>query len=103
MLPDKRVTTDPYLDNHVHIIAVNTTDTPAGFLKIQIEVKNLTSDTQTFSYQIEWFDQAGMAMHMPTDTTISRTIEGGETQEIVALAPTITAKDFRVKFLHPVN
>ena len=102
-LPDKRVTSDPELDRHVHVVGVNSTDTPGGFLKIQIHVQNQTSSMQTYSYRVEWFDQSGMLITLPTDNSTSRTIEGKETQDIVALAPTITAKDFRVKFLQPSN
>ncbi len=102
-LPDKRVTSDPDLDRQVHIVGVNTTDTPAGFLKIQIQVQNQTTSMQTFSYRVEWFDPNGMLISLPTDNSTSRTIEGQETQDIVALAPTTTAKDFRVKFLKPSN
>jgi uncharacterized protein YcfL len=100
---DKRVITDPSLNRGVHILAVNTTDTPAGFLKIQIEVRNETSSLKSFTYRVEWFDQAGMALHMATDTSVSRSIEGKETMDIVALAPTATAKDFKVTFLQSAN
>jgi uncharacterized protein YcfL len=103
MMPDKRVITDSSLNRHVRIIGVNSTDTPAGFLKIQIQVQNVTSSLQSFTYRIEWFDQTGMVITLPTDTAISHSLEGKETFEIVAIAPTTTAKDFRVKFLQPAN
>jgi uncharacterized protein YcfL len=102
-VPNKRVTSDYVLARHVHIIGVNTSDTPTGFLKVQVQLENLTSSTQTFTYRVEWFDLNGMAITLPTDTSISRTIEGKETTEIVALAPTPTAKDYRIKFLQPAN
>jgi len=103
MLPDKRVITDPVLDRHVHILGVNTAETPAGFLKIQVQVLNVTSSLQSFTYRVEWFDQNGMIITLPTDTSISRTIEGRETTELVAIAPTPSARDFRIKFLQPSN
>ena len=103
MLSDQRVITDTTLNRHVRIIGVNTATGPAGFLKIQVEVQNLTSRPQSFTYRVEWFDENGMLINLPTTTAIPRTIEGKETMDLTATAPTDRAKDFRIKFLEPTN
>jgi uncharacterized protein YcfL len=103
MLPDKRVITDASLNRHVEIIGVNTATGPEGFLKIQVEVHNKTRSEQTFTYRVEWFDENGMIISLPTASATPRTIEGMETLAITATAPTDRAKDFRIKFLEPTN
>jgi uncharacterized protein YcfL len=103
MLADKRVITDSTLNRHVAILGVNTATGPAGFLKIQVELQNTSSSPHAFTYRVEWFDENGMIINLPTAAAIPRTIEGKETLSITATAPTDKAKDFRIKFLEPTN
>ena len=103
MIADKRVITDETLENKVNIIGVNEATTPGGFLQIQVEVLNGRSSMQEFSYHIEWFDMNGMAINTPSSVWIPRQIEGRESLTITAVAPTLTAKDFRVKFMENVR
>lgn len=103
VIADKRVITDESLANKVSIIGVNDATTPGGFLQIQIEVLNESRSMQDFNYRIEWFDMNGMAINTPSSVWIPRQIEGKETLTITAVAPTPTAKDFRVKFLENVR
>lgn len=103
MLPDKRVLTDSTLNRHVNILGVNSATGPAGFLKIQVELQNRTSRPHAFTHRIEWFDENGMIINLPTAAAIPRTIEGKETISITATAPTEKAKDFRIKLLEPTN
>lgn len=103
MLADKRVVTDTGLHGRVRVIGVNTATGPAGFLKIQIEVQNLTSHLVRFTYRVEWFDENGMIINLPTRTAIPRSLEGKETASITATAPTDRAKDFRIRFLSSLN
>lgn len=103
MLPDKRIITDASLNRRMRVLGVNTITTPAGFLKIQIEVQNLTGSLKACTYRIEWFDEHAMIIQSATATALPLTLEGRETKSVTALAPTPTAKDFRIKFLEPVN
>ena len=103
MLADKRVITDTSLYGHVRILGVNTATGVAGFLKIQVEVQNLSSFAQSFTYRVEWFDENGMIINLPTMSAIPRTLEGKETAAITATAPTDRAKDFRIQFRSPTN
>lgn len=99
MLSDKRLITDTGLHNSVQPIGLNTTTGPGGFLKVQVELQNTTGSAQKFTYRIEWYDENGMVINSPTAAAIPRSIEGGETLAITAMAPTDRAKDFRIKFL----
>ena len=99
MVADKRVITDSGLYGKVRILGVNTATVSTGFLKIQVEVENLSSSQAAFAYRIEWFDANGMILDTPTSVWIDRHIQGGETLSITGIAPTETAKDFRIKFI----
>ena len=103
MIADKRLITDDTLKRKVNIVGLNEGITPGGFLQVQIEVLNRKNSMQTFSYRFEWFDMNGMLVDTPTSVWIPRQIEGQETLTITAVAPTTTAKDFRVKFMENVR
>ena len=103
VIADKRVITDDTLKRKVNIVGLNEGITPGGFLQVQIEVLNRKNSMQTFSYRFEWFDMNGMLVDTPTSVWIPRQIEGQETLTITAVAPTTTAKDFRVKFMENVR
>ncbi len=103
MLPDRRVITDSSLNRHVNILGINTTTGPGGFLKIQVELQNNSRFQHNFTYRVEWFDENGMLIDLPTTAALPRSIEGKETMTISATAPTDRAKDFRIKFLEPTN
>lgn len=103
MIADKRVVTDSSLNKKVSIVGLNEGTTDGGFLRIQIEVVNRKNSMQNFNYLIEWFDMNGMLMNTPASVWIPRQIEGQETLTITAVAPTTTAKDFRIKFIENVR
>ncbi|MFN3531491.1 MAG: YcfL family protein [Candidatus Brocadia sp.] len=103
MIADKRVITDSTLNKKVNIVGLNEGITKGGFLQVQIEVLNRKNSMQDFSYRFEWFDMNGMQVDTPTSVWIPRQIEGQETMTITAVAPTTTAKDFRVKFIENVR
>ena len=103
MMPDKRVITDSTLNRHVNVLGVNMAEGPGGFLKIQVELQNRTSNMQRFNYKFEWFDENGMIINLPTAAMTPRTIEGKETVFITATAPTERARDFRLKLIEPTD
>lgn len=103
MLPDKRVTTDVNLDKTVRVVGVNNTTDVGGFLKIQVELQNTSKKLQLFTYRIEWFDQAGMIVSLPTTSATPRAVEGKATAYITAIAPTPEIKDFRISLLESVK
>jgi uncharacterized protein YcfL len=99
MISDQRVITDRNLAKKVSIVGVNQVMTPGGFLKVQIELLNLTRSPQRFSYRFEWFDANGMLLNSAAAPTFPDQIDGGEDKFISGQAPTPSCKDFRVKFL----
>jgi len=103
MITDERVLTDQTLNNIVRIVGVNTATGAEGFLKVQVQVQNLKRKAYAFTYRVEWFDENGMIIDLPTAVARPRTIEGQEQIVITATAPTPRAKDFRMKFLEPTT
>lgn len=103
MLADQRVIADTSLAKAVRVVALNSATDQQGFLKVQAELYNTTRKRRLFSYRVEWFDPNGMVINLPTAASIPMSLEARETKYITATAPTPTAKDFRFRFLEPVN
>jgi uncharacterized protein YcfL len=103
MISDQRVLTDQTLNNIVRIVGVNVSPPEMEFLRIQVQIENRTSKARNFTYRVEWFDENGMLIELPTAVARPRTIEAREVMAINAVAPTPRAKDFRIKFLEPTT
>jgi len=98
---DKRVVIDPALDHVIHIVRITSTTGAGGYLKIQLNLQNLTESPKKFTYQIEWFDRDGLSLAMAEAAPLSWMLLRGETSFLAATSPTPAAKDFRVTFLGP--
>jgi uncharacterized protein YcfL len=103
MIADHVIMTDGSLAKSVRVMGVNVATDNEGFLKIQVEVQNTTKSRKLFTYRVEWFDEKGMIITLPTAAAIPRSLEGKETSYLTATAPTIMAKDFKIKFLSAIN
>jgi uncharacterized protein YcfL len=99
MVPDARAITDPSLNRKVFIVGVNTSMTPGGLLKVQVELQNRTRSLQRFMYRFEWFDLNGMQVNNVVSASIPDQIEGQEDKNIQGVAPNPSCRDFRVKFI----
>lgn len=99
MVADERVVTDSSLEHKVSIVGVNTSMTPGGLLKVQVELQNNTHSFQRYLYQFEWFDANGMQLNNVLSATIPDQIEGAENKFIYCVAPSPNCRDFRVKFI----
>jgi uncharacterized protein YcfL len=99
MVADTRAITDSSLNRKVNIVGVNTSMTPGGLLKVQVELQNRTRSLQRFLYHFEWFDSNGMQVNNVLSASIPEQIEGQEDKFISGIAPTPNCKDFRVKFI----
>jgi uncharacterized protein YcfL len=95
---DTRVMINPPLDSAIHIVGIKSTAGSEGFLKIQLDVQNLTGSAKQFSYRIDWFDKDGQDLPMAALISIPWTLLPHETSLLAATAPTPAAKDFRVTF-----
>jgi uncharacterized protein YcfL len=96
---DKRVVIDPALDKAIRIVGIKSTTGPEGYLKIQLNVQNLTGSPRRFSYRIDWFDRDGQELPMAASALLPWMLLSHETSFLAATAPTPAAKDFRVTFL----
>jgi uncharacterized protein YcfL len=99
VINDTRVITDNSLAKSVSIVALNTITTPAGLLKVQVELKNRTWSPARYLYHFEWFDINGMQVNNIVSASLPDQIEGGETKFISGIAPNPDCKDFRLKFI----
>jgi hypothetical protein len=99
MISDSRVVSDMGLNRKVGVVGINTAMTPGGFLKVQVELLNRTGSLQNFNYHFEWFDMNGMQINGVSTAVISDEIAGKEDKFISAIAPSQTAKDFRLKLI----
>jgi len=95
---DKRVVMDPALEQVIHIVGISSTPGSGGFLRIQLNVQNLTDSPKQFNYRIDWFDRDGLELPMAASAPLPWMLLSRETSFLAATAPTPAAKDFRVTF-----
>jgi len=95
---DRRVVIDPALEHSIRLVGVHTSSA-GSFLKVQLDVQNLTGSIQSFNYQIEWFDQYQAPLPMADSAVLSWMLLGHETSFLANTAPTPAARDFRVTFI----
>jgi uncharacterized protein YcfL len=96
---DKRVVIIPPLDRAIHIVRIKSATGPEGYLKIQLNVQNLTDSPKRFTYHIDWLDHDGLELPMAASVSLPWMLLGRETSFLAATAPTPAARDFRVTFL----
>ena len=99
MVSDKRVVSDRTLENRIALVGINKAQTPAGFLRIQLELYNLKRTVQSFFYTVEWFDAEGMRVETATGGWMEQQIMARESLFLTFTAPNPRAKDFVVKMV----
>jgi len=99
MVSDKRVVSDRTLENRIALVGINQAQTPAGFLRIQLELYNLKRTVQSFFYTVEWFDAEGMRVETATGGWTEQQILARESLFLTFTAPNPRAKDFVVKMV----
>jgi uncharacterized protein YcfL len=95
---DSRVVMDPALEHAIHVVRIKAEPGAAGYLRIQLNVQNLTDSPKHFSYRIEWFDRDGGELPLAALSWLPWTLLSHETSLLAATAPTPAARDFRVTF-----
>ena len=95
---DKRVVMDPALERAIHVVRIKSAASPAGYLRIQLNVENLTDSPKQFNYRIEWVDQYGQDLPLAALSWLPWSLLSHETTMLAGTAPTPAAKDFRVTF-----
>ena len=95
---DKRVVIDSSLTKFIKIVRITSKMSPEGYLKIQLNVQNLTGAPKHFRYRIDWYDQDGQGLPLAGATAMDWMLLSHETSFLAATSPTPAAKDFRVIF-----
>ena len=96
-IADKRIVFDQQLADIAAVTGIRQATVSGDMLKIQVDITNLKTKSTRFNYKFDWYDPQGMLIDTPLTTWQSQTIEGRETVTLTAIAPTPTAKDFKLK------
>jgi uncharacterized protein YcfL len=96
-IADKRIIYDPQLADIAAATSIRQATVSGDMLKIQVDITNLKTKCTRFNYKFDWYDPQGMLIDTPLSTWESQTIEGRETVTLTGIAPTPTAKDFKLK------
>jgi uncharacterized protein YcfL len=100
---DKRFVIAPELEQILRVISVRLINPPGAYLKIQVNVQNITDKRQKFNYRIEWFDADGARMPVEAEEPSPWMLRPHEESSIVATAPTPAAADFGIAFVPADN
>ena len=98
LVNDKRVITDGSLNDYAYVASINESR-PGGLLMIQARIVNSTSAMRQINYKFGWIDTNGMEISAATSTWQTLVLEGGESQNISAVAPNKNVVDFYLKLL----
>ena len=101
-IADKRIITDSSLKDCAKVVAINQAYVD-GLLKIQVRLANVSSEVCSVNYQFSWVDANGMQVGTSTSKWETVVLEGGEHKFISAVAPSVAAVDFTLKFLADVR
>jgi hypothetical protein len=96
---DQRFVLAPGLERFLQVVSVRSTRPPGAFLKIQINLRNKTEQSQWFHYRIDWFDEDGTRLPQGGWELTPWMLLPNEMSSIVATSPTRTAVDFGIAFL----
>jgi hypothetical protein len=93
----------PELQSIIRVKGVGLAHPPDAYLKIQVNVENLTAAPQQFRYRIEWFDQDGARVPVDGEGFSPWTLRPHEVSSIAATAPAPAAADFGIAFVPSAN
>lgn len=96
-IADKRIVYDQQLADIAAVTGIRQATVSGDILKIQVDVTNLKTKSTSFNYKFEWYDPQGMQIDTPLSNWNWQPIEGRETVTLTGIAPTPTAKDFKLK------
>jgi len=100
---DKRFVIAPELHGLLDVVSVRSWRQADGFLRLQVNVQNLTDAPQQFNYRIEWFDHDGAPLPLISQAPVPWTLKGREMSPVVAASPTRRAEDFGIAFVPVVK
>ena len=94
---DKRIITNPTLNDYVSVVGVNQTVDAGGLTNVQVNVEDTENGPASFYYKFEWYDAQEMFVDSPMSVWTEKTIQSGEQISLQGIAPNPQAKDFRLK------
>jgi hypothetical protein len=97
--PDKRYVIAPELLNIIRVADVRLSKSDDGYLKIQVNVQNLTDTRQQFRYRIDWFNSYGDRLKIGDEQFTLWMLMPRETSVIAVTAPSPTAADCGIAFI----
>jgi len=100
---DQRFIIAPELERVIRVVSVSLTNPPGAYLKIQVNLQNMTGTLQKFSYRLEWFDKDGARLPVDEGEFSPWTLAPHEESSIAATAPAPAAADFGIAFVPSVN
>lgn len=93
----KKVTFDGSLGEGAFVQSAYEGRTPAGALRVQLQVANRTSSSETdFMWSSEWFDTNGMSIPGQNPQWTKVILMPGQSTTISLTAPNAAAQDWRV-------
>ncbi len=101
--PDTRFLIAPSLERALRVVNVSLNNRPGAFLKIQVNVQNMTETLLRFRYRIDWFNQDGARLPSAGPEYISWMLLPREASSIAATAPAPAAADFGIAFVPDVK
>lgn len=96
-IADRRIITDPDMDNLFEIGGINTSTTAECLLRVQVRLTNLTDDLQSVEYRFEWTDANMMVFDTPASRWVPIKLKPKDSQLVWAVAPNPAVKDFYFK------
>lgn len=97
IVADTRIDTDPHLADDFGVVRLNTAETPAGFMRVQVEMENFTRDRMTVNGCLEWYDDQAMFVGTAGGGWQQYRFEPRESRSYVFVAPARNVRDFRFK------
>lgn len=92
----RKINADASLGEGAHVVSAYEGHTPAGALRIQLQVANRASSSETdFMWKCEWFDGTGMALPGQNPQWTKVILLPGQETTVSLVAPNAAAVDWR--------
>jgi len=91
--------TDSQLANRIEIVDVNQAVASGDLLKVQVQVKSISSHYRSFNYKFIWIEQDGMAVQSPAPVWRSTQLPAGGVAFVTGIAPNPRVVDFKLELI----
>lgn len=91
-----KIIMNPGLEARAQVTSVFVDRDESGLLKVQANIQNTTALPGWVQYNYDWFDSKGLLIEGPAAGTARTQIRAGERANLLGLAPTAEAVDWRL-------